>query len=52
MAHLADYLTLFAFVVFLFGGTVHISCFSSGQAFNLKVHIVPAPSGNAFYATS
>ena len=52
MAHLASYLTLFAIVVFLLGGTVHIFCFSSGQAFNLKVHIRPAPSGNAFYATS
>jgi len=31
---------------------VHIACSSSGQAFNLKVHIRPAPSGNAFYATS
>jgi len=52
MAHLASYLTLFAIVVFLLGGTVHIVCFSSRQAFNLKVHIRPAPSGNAFYATS
>jgi len=52
MAHLASHLTLFAIVVLLLGGTVHTVCFSSGQAFNLKVHIRPAPSGNAFYATS
>ena len=52
MAHLASHLTLFAIVVLLLGGTVHTVCFSSGQAFNLKAHIRPAPSGNAFYATS
>ena len=52
MAHLDSYLMLFAIVVLLLGGTVHIVCFSSGQDFNLKVHIRPAPSGNAFYATS
>jgi len=52
MALLSSYLTLFSSVLLLLCSTVHIICFFLRQAFSLKVHNRPAPSENAFYATS